>query len=191
VGVVNVPKPGQAVCGDAWGAETTQAQAVILVADGLGHGLDAKVASTEAVRIFRQHSNLAPKVLLDYVHQALRSTRGAAVAIARIDTDRGQLDFAGVGNIAAQIYAGGKASQHLVSCHGTVGHQIPRLQEFSYTWPENGVLVLHSDGLSTQEGFEGYARLSSQDPTLVAGILYRDFSRGNDDSTVVVVKAAA
>jgi anti-sigma regulatory factor (Ser/Thr protein kinase) len=191
VGAVNVSKPGQEVCGDSWGIEYTQGEAVILVADGLGHGYDAKVASKEAVRILREYPALSPKMLLENVHQALRSTRGAAVAVARINTNRGVIDFAGVGNISAQIYSGRGSAQHLVSCNGTAGLQIPRLQEFSYTWPEQGVLVMHSDGLSTNTGFDNYPRLASQEPTLAAGVLYRDFSRGNDDSTVVVVQAAA
>jgi hypothetical protein len=50
---------------------------------------------------------------------------------------------------------------------------------------------MHSDGLSTNTGFDNYPRLASQEPTLAAGVLYRDFSRGNDDSTVVVVQSAA
>ncbi len=56
-------------------------------------------------------------------HQALRSTRGAAISVARIDLERGVLAFAGVGNVSAQIYSGARASQHLVSVNGTAGHQ--------------------------------------------------------------------
>jgi anti-sigma regulatory factor (Ser/Thr protein kinase) len=191
VGAVNVCKPGQEVCGDSWGVEHSKGETVVLVADGLGHGVDARVASIEAVRMLRLNPDLTPKNLLEHAHLALRSTRGAAVAVARIDRDRRVLTFAGVGNISAQIYAGPSASHHLVSSNGTAGHQIPRLQEFSYPWPENGVLILHSDGLSGGTGLEDYPRLMSRDPSLAAAVLYRDYSKGNDDSTVVVVKAAA
>ena len=51
--------------------------------------------------------------------------------------------------------------------------------------------MMHSDGLATGTGLE--ARPGSgalHDPTLIAGVLYRDFSRGHDDATVVVAKAA-
>ena len=64
-----------------------------------------------------------------------------------------------------------------------------RLREFSYPWPEAGMLVLHTDGLSTATGLDSDPSLAQRDPSLIAGVLYRDYSRGNDDSTVVVLKA--
>jgi anti-sigma regulatory factor (Ser/Thr protein kinase) len=190
LGAVNVSKPGEEVCGDSWGAAWNDHELVILVADGLGHGLEAHLASLEAVRQLHANPDLPPKPLLQRVHQALRSGRGAAVAIARIDTARGKLTFAGVGNICGRIYAGPDGRHNLVSLNGTAGHQCDRIQEFSYPWPDGAVLVLHSDGLSTGTALDPYPGLSARDPALIAGILYRDFSRGRDDATVVVAKAA-
>ncbi len=190
LGAVNVPMPGEDVCGDAWGSVRDGDDLVIIVADGLGHGLEARLASSEAVRQLYEKPQLPPKALLMRVHEALRSTRGAAVAVARIDCVRGKLTFAGVGNISARIYAGSESRQNLVSLNGIAGHQCERMQEFSYAWPEDGLLVLHSDGLSTGTGLESYPGLAARDPVLIAGLLYRDFCRGRDDATVVVAKAA-
>ncbi len=190
IGAVNVSKPGEDVCGDSWGSARDGQDLVILVADGLGHGLDARLASSEAVRQLYENPELQPRPLLMRVHAALRSTRGAAVAVARIDGMRGKLTFAGVGNVSARIYAGSESRQNLVSLNGTAGHQCERIQEFSYSWPEDGLLVLHSDGLSTGTGLESYPGLAARDPVLIAGLLYRDFCRRRDDATVVVAKAA-
>jgi anti-sigma regulatory factor (Ser/Thr protein kinase) len=190
IGAVNVSKPGQEVCGDAWGYAQNREGLVIVVADGLGHGMEAKLASTEAVRQLYENPDLPPTALLTRIHQALRSSRGAAVAVASINSERGKLTFAGVGNIAARIYAGSEPRQNLVSMNGTAGHQCHRIQDFNYSWPEDGLLVLHSDGLSTSTGLESYPGLAARDPALIAGLLYRDFSRGRDDATVVVAKAA-
>ena len=187
---MNVSKPGEDVSGDSWGSAYDGEHLVIIVADGLGHGLEARLASTEAVRQLYENPELSPKALLLRVHQALRSTRGAAVAVARIDSQRGKLTFAGVGNVSARIYAGSESRQNLVSLNGTAGHQCERIQEFSYAWPGDGLLVLHSDGLSTGTGLESYPGLAARDPALIAGVLYRDFFRGRDDATVVVAKAA-
>ena len=189
IGAVNVSKPGQEVCGDSWGVEQIGGLCVILVADGLGHGLEAQAASLEAVRMLHSNPNLRPAELLERAHQALRSTRGAAVSVARIDLDKGALTFAGVGNVSAQIYSGAQASQHLVSVNGTAGHQVHRIREFSYPWPDDGMLVMHSDGLSTNAGLEKHSGLALHDPSLIAGVLYRDFTRRNDDATVIVAKA--
>lgn len=189
-GAINVSKPGQEVCGDSWGARQCESHATVMVADGLGHGPEAQAASLEAIRILHSNGGLTPGELLDRTHQALRSSRGAAVAVARIDYADQMLVFAGVGNISGQIYAGAQARQHLVSVNGTAGHQSQRIREFSYPWPANGMLVMHSDGLSSQAGLEGDAGLALRDPSLIAGVLYRDFARRSDDATVVVAKSA-
>jgi hypothetical protein len=62
------------------------------------------------------------------------------------------------------------------------------MREFSYPWPEGSTLILHSDGLTARWDLEQYPRLLRRDAGLVCGVLLRDFSRGNDDSTVVTVK---
>lgn len=189
-GAVNVCKPGQEVCGDSWGAVQNESAATVMVADGLGHGPDAQVASQEAVRILRMNQELPPGELVERAHQALRSSRGAAVAVARIDYASQTVLFAGVGNISGQIYAGAEARQHMVSVNGTAGHHSQRIREFTYSWPSNGMMVMHSDGLSSQAGLETHPGLALRDPSLIAGVLYRDFSRHNDDATVVVAKSA-
>lgn len=190
LGAVNVAMPGEEVSGDDWGAAWNNRDLTILVADGLGHGLEARLASLEAVRQLQQNPELEPKPLLTRIHRALRSTRGAAVAIARIDTARRQLIFAGAGNISGRVYAGPEGRHNLVSLNGTAGHQCERIQEFSYPWLDGGLLVLHSDGLSTSTSLDSYPGLAARDPVLIAGVLYRDFCRGRDDATVVVAKAA-
>src|SRR5262249_23030885 len=70
IGAVNVCKPGQGVCGDSWGTQQNGRVCVVLVADGLGHGMDAQAASLEAVRMLRLNPNMPPAELLDRAHQA-------------------------------------------------------------------------------------------------------------------------
>ncbi len=190
IGAVNVSKQGQEVCGDSWGAMQTPDTFTVLVADGLGHGYEASLASLEAVRTLHGHPGLGAIELIELSHRALRSSRGAAVAVARIDRARGKLTFSGVGNVSAQIYSGASPGQHLVSVNGTAGHETQRLREFSYPWPDDGMLVMYSDGLTSATGLESQPRLALHDPSLIAGVLYRDFNRGLDDATVVVAKAA-
>jgi hypothetical protein len=47
---------------------------------------------------------------------------------------------------------------------------------------------MHSDGISSQWQLDPYPGLRITHPGLVAGVLFRDFWRGRDDATVVVVK---
>ncbi|HUR93792.1 MAG TPA: SpoIIE family protein phosphatase, partial [Gemmatimonadales bacterium] len=184
VGGVSVAKPGERACGDAWDWATDGERWTIFVADGLGHGTDASIAAAEAVRVYREQDGAPARDVIGLAHGALRHTRGAAVAMAEVRPGRQELTFAGVGNIGATIVSGG-ASRSLVSIPGIVGHECRKIQEFSYPWASQAVVVLFSDGLQTRWTLDRYPALTSRDPTLVAALLYRDYSRGRDDVTVV------
>jgi anti-sigma regulatory factor (Ser/Thr protein kinase) len=181
---VSVAKPGEAVCGDAWSWASDGTGWSVLVADGLGHGIEAAAAAAEAVRIFREHVTDSGEDILDAAHRAMRHTRGAAVAIAEVRPARGQLLFTGIGNISGTIL-GADAARSLVSHAGIVGHECRKIQTFSYPWAKRSVLVMHSDGLQTRWTLDRYPALRVRDPAVLAAVLYRDFARGRDDVTVV------
>ncbi len=186
-GVVCLPISGEEVSGDAWAIDQDSSRSLLLVADGLGHGPQAALASQEAVRIFRANLGRSPKEIIEVMHPALRSTRGAALAIAEVDVERLTVRFAGVGNISGTIFSPEK-SNSMVSYNGTVGHEVRKIQEFVYQWPKGGLLVMHSDGLGTQWRLDRYPGLVAKHPSLIAGVLYRDFNRGRDDVTVLVAR---
>jgi anti-sigma regulatory factor (Ser/Thr protein kinase) len=189
VGAVCVPVDGEFECGDAWAFHGGPERSMLLVVDGLGHGPSAREAAAAAVATFHARVQRGPADLLSDVHDSLRHTRGAAVAIAEIVPGRALLRFAGVGNIAGALIGPG-GSRHLVSQFGTVGHRIPKLHELQFPWSPEAHLVLHSDGVKTAWALERYPGLVTCHPMVVAGILWRDFARGKDDATVVVVGRA-
>ncbi|MBE9001791.1 MULTISPECIES: SpoIIE family protein phosphatase [unclassified Nostoc] len=186
IGTICLPKRGEEVSGDAWAYQVDRCRSLLLVADGLGHGPAAATASSKAVRIFQEHDR-SPAAIVEAAHAALRSTRGAALAIAEIDFEQQSVRFAGIGNIAASIFSFPER-HHLISNNGTVGHEIRKIQEFSYPWYANGLLIMHSDGLDTKWQLDRYPGLSQKHPSLIAGVLYRDFNRDRDDVTVLVAK---
>jgi anti-sigma regulatory factor (Ser/Thr protein kinase) len=190
VAAVSVPKARESVCGDAWAVEHQPGRTLILVADGLGHGPGAAQASREAVRLFRGNARLDPAAIVQTIHAALRSTRGAAVAVAAVDCAAEEVRFVGLGNIAGCVLTGA-ASRSLVSHNGTAGHALYKIQEFVYPFPKGALLVLNSDGLLTRWQLDAYPGLTARNPALVAAVLYRDFNRGRDDVTVVAARAAA
>jgi anti-sigma regulatory factor (Ser/Thr protein kinase) len=189
IGAVNVAKPGEDACGDAWSTHVGRDYATLMVADGLGHGLLAAEASAAAVQAFERDPLRSPSLALDDVHAALRPTRGAAVAIAAIEFGRDIVTFAGLGNIAGSVVTE-QVRRSLVSHNGTAGHVARKLQEFSYPMLPSASLVLHSDGLGSHWNPAEYAGLWSRDPSVAAGVLYRDFTRRRDDVTVLVGRRA-
>jgi anti-sigma regulatory factor (Ser/Thr protein kinase)/serine/threonine protein phosphatase PrpC len=184
------PYPGETACGDNISWEITGDRCIVLVVDGLGHGPQAAEAADEAVRIFRTYSSEAPASIITRLHDALKKTRGAAAAIAEIRPLAGTLVYAGVGNIAGSILSN-TLSRSLVSHNGTLGHVMPRVQEFKVDWPKDGILIMHSDGLQSRWDLSRYAGLLSKQPALIAGVLLRDFRRERDDASVLVMKGAA
>ena len=189
VGAACAPGYGESVSGDGWLVIRRRERVAILVVDGLGHGPVAADARREAVRIFRSSTTPGPAQLVAAIHAGLRSTRGAAVAVAEIDLEGGCLRFCGLGNIGAVVLANGEA-RHLVSHNGTAGHAARKIDEFTYPWPANAVLIQHTDGLTSHWTLEAYPELTARHPSLVAGVLYRDFKRGRDDVAVVVASGA-
>jgi anti-sigma regulatory factor (Ser/Thr protein kinase)/serine/threonine protein phosphatase PrpC len=187
IGAVQVPIRGETVSGDNWGSREQDGRTIILVADGLGHGPEAAEASQEAVAVLSRTDQTAPAAVLERVHHALRATRGAAVAVASIDPAVGQVRFAGVGNISAMILTADRV-QNLVSYNGTAGHSVRKIQEFTYPWTSNEVLLMHSDGLTTSWRLDAYPGILQHHPTLLAALLYRDANRGRDDALAVVAR---
>jgi anti-sigma regulatory factor (Ser/Thr protein kinase) len=186
-GAVCVPKAGELVCGDGFATRTGENFEAVLVVDGLGHGQSAADAADAGRRAFAESRATGPVEAMLEVHAALRATRGAAAAVAWMDFERRQVRFAGIGNIAALIYDG-RDTRHMASLPGIVGHDVRSVKEFTYAWPRGATLLLYSDGISTHWGPGAYDALLSRDPSLLAGVLYRDWSRGRDDATVLVIR---
>ena len=186
-GVVCMPKSGEEQCGDGWALVTLADRYLCAVVDGLGHGPLAATASAAALKCYREQAHRSPKEIVERVHDAIRSTRGAAFAVAQINPQEKIVRYAGVGNIVGLILDGG-VSRHLVSQNGTAGSEIRRVTEFTYPWSGTALLVMHSDGLSTRWDLSAYPGLLGRHPSLIAGVLYRDFARGTDDMTVIVFK---
>jgi anti-sigma regulatory factor (Ser/Thr protein kinase) len=190
VGGVSVPLAGEEDCGDSWIFQERPGIARLMVADGLGHGPLAADASRAAVRTARERPNDPAPALLERIHGALRATRGAAVAVAEIDLAAQVVRFAGVGNIAATIVPHTGPARRLVSIAGTAGHEVRKIVEFTYPWDARSLLLMHSDGLQSHWSFDPYPGLIERHPSLIAGVMYRDYARGRDDVTVVVAREA-
>lgn len=187
LGVLSIALRGESVCGDGWLFKTNRDTTWLMVADGLGHGVFAAEASREAERVLSETTSDSPAAIMADLHAALRKTRGAAAAIAVIHRGRRTLSFAGLGNISAAL-ANGENSRGLASHNGTVGHQMSKVQEFTFPWTDDSTLIMHSDGLGTRWNLNHYPGLLNKHPSLIGAVLYRDFSRERDDVTVLVLK---
>ncbi|WP_027867699.1 ATP-binding protein [Massilia alkalitolerans] len=186
IGALWTPMAGEEECGDGWGVRCDSRGASLLAVDGLGHGPEAARAAAAAVRVLEARKGGQAGELMHAAHDALRPTRGAALATARIDFDASELRFAGVGNIGGCVIDGSRRA--LVSHNGIVGHNMRKVQEFALPFPKGALCIMHSDGIQTQWDLDKYPGLAGRSPALVAAILMRDFIRRRDDAMVLVVR---
>jgi anti-sigma regulatory factor (Ser/Thr protein kinase) len=187
VGAIALAAPNEFVCGDAWAVVQQGALASVIVADGLGHGPHAREASQAAIDGFEADAMGSPSQVIERMHNPLRTTRGAAVMMAKLDGAAHTLTYGGAGNVVGRLISG-LEDRSLVTQHGTVGVQIRRLQDVHGPWPAHALLVLHSDGLTTRWQLDKVKGILQHHPSVIAGWLMRDNCRGRDDATVVVLK---
>ncbi|GAA3575149.1 anti-sigma regulatory factor [Nonomuraea rosea] len=177
----------ESVCGDAFACFDTPEAAVAMVCDGLGHGEPAAEASRRAVKVFQEHGDLPLTSLLERLHHALRASRGAAVAVTRLDRASGRVVFAGIGNIAAWIVHP-EGRQGLISLPGIAGHYSRTVREYAYVAPPHSMVVMHSDGLSSRWDITTFPGLTARSPAVMAATLLREAGTRRDDACVLVLK---
>ncbi|MBA4150894.1 MAG: SpoIIE family protein phosphatase [Verrucomicrobia bacterium] len=189
LGAVCVPVKEERVSGDSWAQRFNQTSQQILLVDGLGHGIRAAEAANEAVQIFLQR-DLTATEMMNALHVALKSTVGAVVGLVEITLPGRVFSFTGVGNLEGKVINGNE-KRSLLSHNGTVGHAMRTVRQWAYTWSQNSLLILHSDGISNKWDLENYPGLSSRHPSIIAGVIYRDFRRERDDASIIVMREPA
>lgn len=186
VGLLNIPIRGEAVCGDSYFVQIEPSCSIYMVVDGLGHGAGAAEAADEAVATVSRFAKESASQIIVRTHDALKKTRGAAMSIAIVDHERLVMTYAGIGNVSGTLL-NGQSSRSLVSQNGTLGAVLPRNpQEYTFPISRETVLLMFSDGLTTKTSPIGYPGLQVRHPSLMAGVLFRDFSRHRDDATIMI-----
>jgi hypothetical protein len=184
------PIDGETVCGDAWAWRREGPVTTVVVADGLGHGPLAAIASQRAIATFDGTDLREPGQILDQMDRALAGTRGAAISAARIDMSTGTVAFAGVGNVAGWIDDGTRR-RPMVSFPGIVGqNRSKRVRQLDYEIAPDTLVVLHSDGLTAKWALTDYPTVRRHDPLVIAACLLRDAGIRHDDASIVVARAS-
>ena len=192
VGAVCLPMHGETACGDGWAVVQSAERAVILLVDGLGHGVSAAEAADVAIAAFGALASRPPREVVSALHQALRATRGAALAVADVTptADGATVRLCGVGNTVATLVSDAPP-RALPSMSGTAGLQVRSMQEFTQPWTADAMLVMHTDGITTRWRADAYRGILARDPAILAAALQRDHTRGRDDATVLAFRLRA
>lgn len=186
IGVIQQVKSGNEINGDAYGVFELEERVMLVVADGLGSGPEARKASQLAVDFVGEHLTLSPGKLINLLHEKLKRTRGAVLAIVEINFKTLHLTYAGVGNVQGVIY--GKELTHLISNAGVVGYRISQsIQEKIYQFQIKDTLIFYTDGLILRN-FSHTPILSKQFAAQhLIELLADEAEKKNDDLTMVAL----
>lgn len=189
IGSVIAPYPGEQAIGDSWAFAPSQHGPTLMLIDGTGHGPSAASAAQTAVEIFHRNVDEQNVDLLDRINRGMGHTRGGAIAVARLKPNEAMVRYAGVGNISGAVNSS-SGLRRMVSHNGTIGLTVRRIQEFTYPVTGASVVIMHSDGVSAKWELSAYPGLAMAHPSLIAGVLFRDFWRSRDDGLVVAMRVS-
>ena len=173
--------------------ELGDSEHLLVLVDGLGHGRHASVAAERVLDTIEAalHEGLALSELVEACHSASLDTRGVVLGIAALE--KGQLSFAGVGDITAEVGSltsfGIRDSRSLHSNQGIVGYQLPsRIDTWTTSLGEDDVLLLCTDGLVSSFALSTLDVEALRDTSHCCALILERFATERDDATVLLVR---
>jgi anti-sigma regulatory factor (Ser/Thr protein kinase)/serine/threonine protein phosphatase PrpC len=186
IGASSRSKPGEVLNGDCYVVNHISAgKTIAAVIDGLGHGKEAHIASQLAREQIILKAEQPVNSILNHVNNALRGTRGAVAGMALIDTVSNKLSFSGIGNIEGFVCSSNE-KKTLLSFGGIVGHNMRTPRVFEFNFNPGDFLYLSSDGITSRWRYDEMDW--TKHPQANAEHLITNYSRTNDDATVLIIR---
>ena len=187
---LSVNKPRETVCGDGYRVRSSNTETMIFFGDGLGHGVHAKSAVDQAGEFFLACNETEPVEIIRAMHERIRRTRGLVGTIAVLNKLTNEWTICGIGNILTRMYTGINFKSYM-PYNGTIGLNIPNSVSVTpFSAEKNQHLVMCSDGIGTRWDLARYPFIFKYDNMILAAAIYKDFNRGNDDSSILIAKVS-
>lgn len=185
-----VAKPGETSSGDGTFYISNEDFVKVLVADGLGHGIEANKAVNAAVETFKSCKSNDPVEIIRQIHADIKKTRGFVGMLLVYERKFKTWRAVGVGNISMRMqnYVG---SKNCISYNGIIGHNIPntmKIQEFAND--DFNQLILCSDGIVSRWDLSKFPAIQKHDLAIQAAAIYKEFGRKTDDMSVIIIKSS-
>jgi phosphoserine phosphatase RsbX len=130
------------------------------------------------------------EVLVQLCHRVLGGSRGAAMTLARINFEAGQLCWTGVGNVTANLVAKAASGIHVRSsarlAAGIVGYRIPEISPAQVIPIRIGdLLIMASDGIA-EDHLDHIDFAASA--TVIADQILGKHAKESDDAMVLAAR---
>jgi anti-sigma regulatory factor (Ser/Thr protein kinase) len=188
--IMSKPYPGEPISGDDAIIIHSEAGFLAAVSDGLGHGPEAREASSRAIEVVSKSTKDDLDQIAIRINQELAGTRGCAISLMRFIRNEGALEYVSAGDVYAHLY-------HLRDAHfftptpmvlGTGQLRAQKLRIERTEVKPNSVLVMFTDGLKSRTNLKGELDVLRQPAIVIAQHLLDTQSRPDDDALVCVVR---
>lgn len=180
--VVQASKSEEGPNGDGYLLKRNEDCVLFAVADGVGSGRAARNAAAICLEtlVACPRGDLTQK--FERCHAALAGTRGAALALLKIDLLDAHLTWAAVGDIDGCVFRGQirRSVASLVQRGGTLGHHYVGFHAQDHRLQHGDMIAICSDGISRRYRDEPPAGVRG---TEFAAACLEKFGRRNDDRT--------
>jgi serine/threonine protein phosphatase PrpC len=162
---------------------------VVGICDGLGHGPQARAASLAIIEEFHRSWRSAPADILEACHRAAGGTRGAVMAVARVEEATGAVEVASVGNVSCD-FVRPRATRRVDGSSFVLGTpQRPlKITRHQATLQPGEALMVFTDGITARASIDDDLALLRQHPIVVAREVVQRFGRDHDDALVLVLR---
>src|SRR5262245_15372547 len=191
--IMGRPYPGEVISGDDGGFLQTDVNFLAGVADGLGHGPEAREASKRAIEALSQKRDSGLDEILMDLNQELNGTRGCAMGVMRFSRKDRILECASLGDVQAHVY-------NLKDSHfftptpfvlGTGQLKKPRVRIEQMAVEPGSVLVMFTDGLKSKTTLKGNLEVLRRPAVAIAEHLLEHYARPDDDALVLAARFLA
>lgn len=184
---VNRPCFGEVLSGDRPIVLVLPTGVLIGMVDVLGHGPEAHQLALHCERLLMAQASGAVEDLLYALHRDIKGSRGAAISLAWISSNRPQqVTVVGVGNTL--LYALQDKVTPISAQPGTLGGNMPRLRPMVLPLEAGDVLLLTTDGMSERVDSRQLLSLKNWPVRRIANEVLRVYGKVHDDAACAVLR---
>jgi anti-sigma regulatory factor (Ser/Thr protein kinase) len=180
------PCRGERLSGDVALVERRGDTLFVAIIDALGHGPDAHAIAEKAARSLKGAWTPDLEQTVRELHEALKSTDGAAAGLCMVNVAKHNVRYVGVGNTVIRTVGNGERT--VFSTPGTLGHQMRTPREQHLSIEPGALLLLYTDGIKERFEMEDYPQLRYQDSRTIAREIVTRYGKDHDDASCVVLR---
>jgi negative regulator of sigma-B (phosphoserine phosphatase) len=177
------PIRSERACGDQIAVMGDAESTTIVVADGLGHGPEAELAARRACDLARESDLTDVERVIRACDLSLRGTRGAALAVVRIERTL-DVQIAIIGNVDVRGIT--RERLHALGVGGVVGHRVRKVLVTRSKLEPGDLVLVFTDGISSRFSLEPYEAMSA---AIAAPAILAAHGKESDDAACVFLRA--